>query len=79
MRLFVPLTRQEFDALREMARVERRRPQDQAAVLLVACLRGVLPTCSRPEPPPGEHDFSYPLAPSIGGDPTAETDHAGLA
>jgi hypothetical protein len=33
VRLFVPLTKMEFDALRELARAERRRPQDQAAVL----------------------------------------------
>jgi hypothetical protein len=34
MRLFVPLTRDEFDCLLRLARAERRRPQDQAAVLL---------------------------------------------
>ena len=38
MRLFVSLTRDEFDRLREVARSERRRPQDQAAVLLVQSL-----------------------------------------
>ncbi len=38
MRLFVPLTRDEFDRLRDLARVERRRPQEQAAVLLTRAL-----------------------------------------
>ena len=38
MRLFVPLTREEFDRLRELAREQRRRPQDQAAVLLAQSL-----------------------------------------
>ena len=38
MRLFVPLTKTEFDALRELARAERRRPQDQAAVMLCPLL-----------------------------------------
>jgi hypothetical protein len=38
MRLFVPLTKTEFDALRELARIERRRPQDQAAAMLAKVL-----------------------------------------
>jgi hypothetical protein len=38
MRLFVPLTRDELDRLRELARAQRRRPQDQAAVLLTRAL-----------------------------------------
>ena len=38
MRLFVPLTKTEFDALRDLARAERRRPQDQAAAMLAALL-----------------------------------------
>ena len=38
MRLFVPLTRDEFDRLHEMARVERRRPQEQAAILIARAL-----------------------------------------
>ena len=44
MRLFVPLTKTEFDALRELARVERRRPQDQAAAMLAKVLAGDPPT-----------------------------------
>ena len=40
MRLFVSLTREEFDALAELARAERRRPQDQAAALLARALGG---------------------------------------
>jgi hypothetical protein len=38
MRLFVPLAKAEFDALRELARIERRRPQDQAAAMLAKVL-----------------------------------------
>jgi hypothetical protein len=38
VRLFVPLTRQEAQALINLARVERRRPQDQAAVMLAEAL-----------------------------------------
>ena len=38
MRLFVPLTRAEFDRLSALAQAERRRPQDQAAVLLTRLL-----------------------------------------
>jgi hypothetical protein len=38
MRLFVPLTRTEFDTLKDLARTERRRPQDQAAVMLAQVL-----------------------------------------
>jgi hypothetical protein len=41
MRLFVPLARDELDALLEVARAERRRPQDQAAVLLSQSLRAL--------------------------------------
>jgi hypothetical protein len=38
MRLYVPLNRQEFEALERLAYAERRRPQDQAAVLLAQTL-----------------------------------------
>jgi hypothetical protein len=38
MRLFVPLTKTEFDTLKELARTERRRPQDQAAAMLAQVL-----------------------------------------
>ncbi len=34
MRLFVPLNRDDFDRLSALAQAERRRPQDQAAILL---------------------------------------------
>lgn len=43
MRLFVPLTRDEFDRLRHLARTERRRPQEQAAVLLTRALDAPTP------------------------------------
>ncbi len=42
--MFVPLTKTEFDALRELARIERRRPQDQAATLLAEALVGAVST-----------------------------------
>jgi hypothetical protein len=38
MRLFVPLTPAEIDALMSLARAERRSPQDQAAVILSGAL-----------------------------------------
>lgn len=48
MRLFVPLTREEFDRLRQVARDQRRRPQDQAAVLIIAQLPGTASAESAP-------------------------------
>jgi len=39
MRLYVPLTQPEIDALIELARAERRRPQEQAAKLIGEALR----------------------------------------
>jgi hypothetical protein len=50
MRLFVPLTKTEFDALRELARTERRRPQDQAAAMLAKVLT------NDPPAPGSNHD-----------------------
>jgi len=38
MRLFVPLTGNEFDRLLQLARDERRRPQEQAAILIARTL-----------------------------------------
>jgi hypothetical protein len=38
MRLYVSLRREEFDWLTTLARAERRRPQDQAAVLIERAL-----------------------------------------
>ena len=38
MKLFVPLTRTEFDKLHDLAQLERRRPQDQAALILAHAL-----------------------------------------
>ncbi len=43
MRLYVPLTADEFDRLLAFAHAERRRPQDEAAVLLAHALRGDAP------------------------------------
>lgn len=39
MKLYVPLTCAEFEALREVARAERRRPQDHAAFIVAKQLR----------------------------------------
>jgi hypothetical protein len=50
MRLFVPLTRDEFDRLLELARAERRRPQDQAALILARTLTDAEP--QRDQTPP---------------------------
>lgn len=38
MRLYVPLNRQEYEALERLAYAERRRPQDQAALLIAQTL-----------------------------------------
>jgi hypothetical protein len=43
MRLYVPLSRDELGVLEDIARRERRRPQDQAAVLLVGALASPRP------------------------------------
>jgi hypothetical protein len=40
MRLYVPLNRDEYEALERLACAERRRPQDQAAILIVRTLAG---------------------------------------
>jgi hypothetical protein len=53
MRLYVPLDWQEFDVLQRLAYAERRRPQDQAAVILARALvgdRAEEQTASRREP-----------------------------
>jgi hypothetical protein len=39
VKLYVPLTSAELEALREVARAERRRPQDQAAIFVAKQLR----------------------------------------
>lgn len=38
MRLYVPLRKSEFEQLVALARLERRRPQDQAALLIARAL-----------------------------------------
>jgi hypothetical protein len=43
MRLYVPLSRQEYEALERLAYAERRRPQDQAAAMLAHALAASLP------------------------------------
>jgi hypothetical protein len=50
MRLFVPLSHQEFEALQQLAYDERRRPQDQAAVLVAQALAVGSATGSPPDP-----------------------------
>ena len=56
MRLFVPLTQEEFSRLHKLAESERRRPQDQAAVLLMRALRATTPGVPTPPAPPGERN-----------------------
>jgi hypothetical protein len=38
MRLYIPLRREEYEALERAAYAERRRPRDQAAVILAHAL-----------------------------------------
>ena len=52
MRLYFPLPQSELDLLRDLARVERRRPQDQASVLLSRALAETV----RPPAPPAHTD-----------------------
>ena len=55
MRLYVPITRLEYEALERLAYAERRRPQDQAAVLLARTLSNDsahLPVEQTPAPVP---------------------------
>ena len=55
MRLFIRLTREEFDRLARLAQAERRDPRDQAAVLVVQSLASSMPprplTDSTPDEP----------------------------
>lgn len=63
MRLFVPLTRPEFDALLSLARAERRRPQDQAAILLARTLAAnAVPAGDAPQKLEGIGDRFYDSA-----------------
>ena len=48
MRLFVPITRAEFEALAALARAERRRPQDQAATIIARALSAHGPRPAEP-------------------------------
>ena len=50
--LYVPLRPDELARLKEVAHEQRRRPQDQAAVLLAAALGISSPATVRPEQPP---------------------------
>jgi len=47
MRLYIPLRHEEYEALERVAHAERRRPRDQAAVILAQVLaaEGVRSTC----------------------------------
>ena len=47
--LYVPLRPDELARLKEVAQEQRRRPQDQAAVLLAAALGVSSPAAVRPE------------------------------
>jgi len=61
MRLYVPITRDEFRALLEQAQAQRRRPQDQAALLLSTMLRtGVKPKDPIRTASENEHEDTSP-------------------
>ncbi len=47
-RLYIPLTRDEADRLSKLAQAERRRPQDQAALLLAQALATLPPAYAIP-------------------------------
>ena len=51
MRLFVSLTSDEFECLKALAQTERRRPQDQAAVLLSRAISTPRPVHSLAQQP----------------------------
>jgi hypothetical protein len=53
MRLYVPLSHREYTALAQLAYEERRRPQDQAAVLVAHALGVGAATSSPPTPESG--------------------------
>jgi len=60
--LYVPLTRPVIDALLDRARIQRRRPQDEAAILLERAL-GMPPahqTCPARDPQPSEEADADP-------------------
>jgi hypothetical protein len=61
MRLYVPLNRQEYEALERLAFAERRRPRDQAAMLLAQVLE------SEPRQPTGDRTVpsDNPLRPTL--------------
>ncbi len=59
MRLFIPLTRSEFDALRQIALTERRSPQDQAAAMLAPMLVDGSSSCAA-SPPSCPDPFMLP-------------------
>lgn len=58
MKLFTPLTRDELERLRQLAQAERRRTQDQAAVLIAEGLdrRGIATKSLEPGAPAGERN-----------------------
>lgn len=64
MRLFVPLTRDELDRLSDLARQERRRPQEQAAVLLSRALDDRDTRNRETLPPPFSPHNQYDAAPA---------------
>jgi hypothetical protein len=68
MRLYVPLNRQEYEALERLAYAERRRPQDQAAVLLARTL------ADDPTQPPADQDHASVITSTASPTPR-ETEH----
>ena len=52
MRLYIPLRREEYEVLERVAHAERRRPQDQAAVILAQALANQPRSADAPAPAP---------------------------
>jgi hypothetical protein len=50
MRLYVPISTKEFEQLRSLAYAERRRPQDQAALILAEHLESATAEPERERP-----------------------------
>ena len=58
MKLYVPLDREAVDKLRRVALLERRRPQDQAAVIIERALEGCQPAAETAQQASGHPQVS---------------------
>jgi hypothetical protein len=61
-RLYVPITAGEFEQLRSIALQERRRPQDQAAIIIAERLERSTMEVDRPHPTGAEQAERPPEA-----------------